>query len=205
MAQKGSYVCQQEKQSALFGRVKKRKEDASVKSVESFCKKAIEMGIEEAKIIDPGSVVTAEWVRLKCQYGCPGFGESLCCPPRTPTPDMTRKVLDSYQKAILLHQRLPKRKTRWARFANFSKSIVRLEIEIFLDGYYKAWSMKCGPCDLCKECNLSGTCKHGLEARPSMEACGIDVFKTARDNGFHIGVVRTRDDEMNIFGLVLVE
>lgn len=56
------------------------------------------MGIEEAKIIDPGSVVTAEWVRLKCQYGCPGFGESLCCPPRSPTPDITRKVIDSYQK-----------------------------------------------------------------------------------------------------------
>jgi hypothetical protein len=38
-----------------------------------------------------------------------------------------------------------------------------------------------------------------------MEACGIDVFKTARDNGFHIEVVRTRDEEMNIFGLILVE
>ena len=74
-----------------------------------------------------------------------------------------------------------------------------------MDGYYKAWSMKCGPCDLCKECNLSGSCRHGLEARPSMEACGIDVYKTARDNGFPIQVVRTRDAEMNVFGLVLVE
>jgi hypothetical protein len=38
-----------------------------------------------------------------------------------------------------------------------------------------------------------------------MEACGIDVFKTARDNGFRIEVVRTRDVVENIFGLVLVE
>ncbi len=176
-----------------------------MKSVEFFRKKAIEMGIEGAKIIDPGSVVTAEWVRLKCQYGCPGFGESLCCPPRTPTPDITRKVIDSYQNAILLHQRLPNRKRRWVMAKNFSKSIVRLEIEMFLDGYYKAWSMGSGPCDLCKECNLSGSCQHGLEARPSMEACGVDVYKTARDNGFSIEVVRTREDEMNVFGLVLVE
>ena len=57
-----------------------------MKSAESFCKKAIKMGIEGAKIIDPGSIVTAEWVRMKCQYGCPGFGERLCCPPRTPKP-----------------------------------------------------------------------------------------------------------------------
>ena len=83
-----------------------------MKSMESFCKKAIEMGIEGAKIIDPASIITAEWVRLKCQYGCSGFGESLCCPPLTPTPDMTRKVIDSYQKAILLHQRLVKGEKR---------------------------------------------------------------------------------------------
>ncbi len=83
--------------------------------------------------------------------------------------------------------------------------MVRLEIEIFLDGYYKAWSMGSGPCRLCKECDLAVPCKNGLEARPSMEACGIDVYKTARDNGFHIEVVKTHDDERNVFGLILVE
>jgi len=177
-----------------------------MKPLESFCKKAIEMGIEGAKIIEPGSVITADWVRMKCQYGCPGFGTSRCCPPRTPTPDVTRKVIDSYQKAILLHQRLAKGEKGGRRKADtFKNTIVGLEIEIFLDGYYKAWSLGSGPCDLCKECNLSGSCRHGIEARPSMEACGIDVFKTARDNGFPIEVVRTRDDERNIFGLILVE
>jgi len=176
-----------------------------MRPLESFCDRAVEMGIDKAKIIDPGSVVTAEWVRLKCQYGCPGFGTSLCCPPRTPTPDMTRKVIDAYQRAILLHQRMAKGEKRRGRGRDFSKAIVRLEVEIFLGGYYKAWSMGSGPCDLCKECNLSGSCKHGLDARPSMEACGIDVFKTARDNGFPIEVVRTRDEERNIFGLILVE
>jgi predicted metal-binding protein len=82
---------------------------------------------------------------------------------------------------------------------------VKLEIEIFLDGYYKAWSLVSGPCRLCEECDLSTPCRHGLEARPSMEACGIDVFKTARDNGFPIEVLRTREEERDIFGLILVE
>ncbi len=112
-----------------------------MKLVESFCKKAIEMGIEGVKIIDPDSIVTAEWVRMKCQYGCPGFGESLCCPPHTPTPDMTRKVIDSYQKAILLHQRLRKGEKRGEKANTFREAVVCLEIKMFLDGYYKAWSM----------------------------------------------------------------
>jgi len=172
-----------------------------MKSLEHYCEKALELGLDGAKRIEPGSVVTAEWVRMKCQFGCTGFGLSLCCPPRTPTPDITRKVIDSYQKVILLHRRLKKGE----RSKILNEIMVRLEIEIFLDGYYKAWSMGSGPCRLCKECDLESACKHGHEARPSMEACGIDVFKTARDNGFYIEVVKTRDDERNVFGLILVE
>jgi hypothetical protein len=38
-----------------------------------------------------------------------------------------------------------------------------------------------------------------------MEACGVDVYKTARDNGFSIRVVRTPEEEQNIFGLILVD
>jgi len=172
-----------------------------MKPLQNYVEKALEMGVDGAKVIDPGSVVTAEWVRMKCQFGCPGYGMSLCCPPRTPPPEVTRKVVDSYEKAILLHRRLEKEQ----RSKVLNKTMARLEIEIFLDGYYKVWSMGSGPCRLCKECDLTGPCKHGYEARPSMEACGIDVYKTARGNGFSIEVVRTHDEERNVFGLILVE
>jgi predicted metal-binding protein len=172
-----------------------------METLEVHCRNALEMGIDEAKVIDPSSVATAEWVRMKCQFGCPNFGKGLCCPPYTPTPEVTRKVIDSYQKAILLHKNFSKAKTTEI----FNESIVRLEMRIFLDGYYKAWSMGTGACRICKKCNPTGLCKHGSRARPSMEACGIDVYKTARDNEFPINVVRTHEEERNHFGLVLVE
>jgi len=172
-----------------------------MKTLEIYCKKALELGIDGVKVIDPRSIVTAEWVRMKCQFGCPSFGTSLCCPPHTPTPDVTRKVIDFYEKAILFHRRLKKGE----RSKGFNETVVRLEIEVFLDGYYKAWSMGSGPCRLCKECDPNGLCKHGYEARPSMESCGIDVFKTARSNGFPIEVVRTHEEERNIYGVILVE
>ena len=182
-----------------FTKVRERKR--GWKGVQIYCEEVLELGAGRAKVVDPRSVITAEWVRMKCQFGCSGFGKSRCCPPHSPAPDVTRKVVDSYQKAILVHRRLPKgEKTR-----DFNQTLVKLEIKIFLDGYYKAWSMGSGPCRLCKECDLTAPCEHGLQARPSMEACGIDVFKTARNNGFPIEVVRTREDERNIFGLILVE
>jgi hypothetical protein len=38
-----------------------------------------------------------------------------------------------------------------------------------------------------------------------MEACGIDVFATARANGFPIEVVRDYSCEQNRYGVVLIE
>jgi predicted metal-binding protein len=161
--------------------------------------------MDGARVIAPSSVVTAEWVRMKCQFGCSGFGESHCCPPHTPSPEVTRRIIDSYQKAILLHRHIPNGTRRREETKQFNQRVVQLEIDIFLEGYYKAWSMVSGPCRLCKECDLTRPCQKGKEARPSMEACGVDVFQTARKNGFPIEVVRSHEEEQNIFGLILVD
>jgi predicted metal-binding protein len=172
-----------------------------MRPLDYYCKRALELRIDDAKPIDPRSVVTAEWVRMKCQFGCRHFGLGLCCPPHTPTPGVTRRVIDSYERAILLHRRLKKDEKEEL----LNEPMVLLEIEMFIDGYYKAWSMGSGPCRLCKECNMAAGCKRARKARPSMEACGIDVFKTARDNGFHIEVARSKEEERSSYGLILAE
>ena len=43
----------------------------------SLVKRIINLGAVEAKVVKASSVVTANWVRLKCQYGCDGYGCSL--------------------------------------------------------------------------------------------------------------------------------
>jgi predicted metal-binding protein len=48
-------------------------------------------------------------------------------------------------------------------------------------------------------------CRHPKTARPSMESCGIDVFSTVRNNGYNIEVLNNQSDQMNRFGLVLIE
>ena len=169
--------------------------------IETYCRRAEERGLDCAKIIDPESIAVAGWVRMKCQFGCPGYGKRLCCPPYTPSPDETREIIQSYQKAVLLNRRLARREMA----KSFNETVVALEREFFLEGYYKAWGLGSGPCRLCKECDVTRPCKHGYEARPSMEACGIDVFKTARDNGLLIDVVGNREDSSYAYGVILVE
>jgi predicted metal-binding protein len=54
------------------------------KKLDAYIAQAKRAGALEAKTIPASNVVTAEWVRLKCQFGCDGYGNGLCCPPRTP-------------------------------------------------------------------------------------------------------------------------
>jgi len=156
---------------------------------------AMELGAIEAKVVSPATVRTAPWVRWKCQFGCDGFGSSRMCPPHTPTPAETRAMLDEYKRAVLFES--PRGRAK--------EIAVALERELFLAGHYKAFGLGAGPCTLCDTCAFEKGCRHAEQARPAMEACGIDVFATARRNGFAINVVRCRKDPQHYFGLVLVE
>jgi len=63
--------------------------------VETLLARALELGAEKAKAIDPASVVIDEWVVWKCQYGCALFHRDSCHPPDAPSPERTRKPLGS--------------------------------------------------------------------------------------------------------------
>ncbi|MBM4450395.1 MAG: hypothetical protein FJ022_06300, partial [Chloroflexi bacterium] len=102
--------------------------------LEKYCRQAIEKGATHAKQIDPGSVVTAPWVRWKCQFGCTEYGKGYCCPPDTPTPEQTRAVIDCYRRAILFHLENPKAPGRGKRFRHFHDMLINLEGELFKDG-----------------------------------------------------------------------
>lgn len=104
-------------------------------------------------------------------------------------------MLDEYQRAILFES--PGGKVK--------EIAVTLERELFLAGHYKAFGLGAGPCPLCEACAFEEGCRHPDQARPAMEACGIDVFATVRKHGFTIEVVRQREDPQHYFGLVLIE
>jgi len=177
------------------------------KDLQKYCDYALENGATSVKLILPSSVVTAPWVRLKCQFGCDGYNYGYCCPPHTPTYEETRKVLDSYHRALLSHIETSLTPDRGKRLKKFREMLVDLEGDMFKDGYYKAFVFLAGPCNLCKECGkvTETFCSHGDRARPSMESCGIDVFQTARNNGCHIETLREETEPRNTFCLMLVD
>ena len=165
-------------------------------TVAALRKEAVSLGARHAKVISPRKVFTGFWVRWKCRYGCDGYGSSLLCPPHSPTPDETRRMLDEYRRAMLIH---------CDAVTDVRPLIAKLEREAFLGGFYKAFGFACGPCDLCPTCAFEKGCRHSDKARPAMEACGIDVFRTAREAGFPIEVVTNRSCRQDYYGLLLLE
>ncbi len=163
--------------------------------IKKFIDLACELGAIEAKLVKASTIVTAPWVRLKCRYGCEGYNTSLCCPPNTPTWHETREVIGSYKHALLVHCK---------DTGSPSGIVSKLERQIFLAGYYKAFGLGAGPCWICGKCNMK-RCSHAENARPSMEACGIDVYATVRANGYPIKVVKDSADDANYYGIVLIE
>lgn len=173
--------------------------------LEKYVKAAKFMGVSRAKIIDAKSVVVGYWVRLKCQFGCGGYNKRLTCPPYSPTPEYMKKVIKEYSKGLLIQIEdiLPSKELKMSK--KLKKIVADLERKIFLDGYYRAFGAASGPCRFCRTCNTKKPCKYPYEARPAMEACGIDVYKTARNNGFKLEVVRLEDEPCSYVGLILIE
>lgn len=175
------------------------------RDLERYRKLALKKGATFAKVISPRTVKTAEWVRMKCTFGCEGYGGYLTCPPHSPTPEQTARMLGDYRSAILIAFQFNRASQR-PRVSKLSKRlVVDLEREAFLDGYHKAYAMASGPCRFCRTCDVDADCKHPELARPSMEACGIDVFTTARNNGLKINVVRDYKDGVTYCNLLLID
>ncbi len=155
--------------------------------------------------IDTSSIVVEPWTRLKCQFGCPNYGKTLVCPPYTPKSEEFIGMLNSYKTAILFEISLASIKDDIGGITKISVDIENLCAHF---GYYKAFGMGAGSCMVCQskgeECNLD-ECKYPNEARPSGEACGIDIHKTIENNGYDILGIDEENNSYFCYGIVLLE
>jgi len=153
----------------------------------------------------------AEWVHLKCRYGCSNYNTNWCCPPATPKPDKVRSILSEYNKALLLvgskscadFYRNNGRKR--AGQVRCWKGTLSLERMLFLEGYYKSFSLVGECCALCKECAFPESCRFPQEKRPSVESFSIDVIGTLKNLGTTSKVATHTQDTFNYYGIILLE
>lgn len=158
--------------------------------------------------IEPGDIVVAQWVRMKCAFGCPEYGRNASCPPHVPSVPECRELFGEYRSGVLFHfekcVERPEDRHAWTR--EVSQGLVALERAVFLLGYEKAFVLLMDSCTLCAECpGMREECRQPRMARPTPEAMGVDVFTTVRKYGYPIEVLKDYTEKMNRYAFLLIE
>jgi predicted metal-binding protein len=196
------------------------KEEELQRDLERFRQKALEFGASAAVVIPASQVIVQERVWLKCLVPlCHMAGTNPYCPPNTPQPDFVRKALSQYRWAVLfkrdvgsLEEGIPtsaaqhKEKPGLARnFHGKTYEIVgRLETYAQTEGYDLAMGFACGTCrvNLCNGAPCAfmekGECRFSMQARPSMEGVGIDVFDLCNKVGWDVYMICKIEPDLSV-------
>ena len=164
-------------------------------------------GFSSYKWINPGNIIVAQWVRVKCMFGCADYGLGAC-PPNTPSVDECRRFFDEYKYAVIftLKKFADKNQypSQWSR--EMTDKLLETEKQIFLSGYQKAFLLNQTCCCLCKDCPGNRyDCIDKTNSRPSPEGFAVDVYQTLRNNGFEINVVKNNPNDMIRVAILMIE
>ncbi|HNR90374.1 MAG TPA: DUF2284 domain-containing protein [Spirochaetota bacterium] len=157
--------------------------------------------------IEPSGIRVAHWVRMKCHYGCGGYGACAACPPETPSVAECREFFREYSRAALFHfrLRLDGPDERHAACRAINRQLLSVERDVFLAGEERSFALFADNCSWCDECaGERRICRNKKDSRPTIEAMGVDVYSLARGAGYHIEVCVDDRQAMDRFGLLLI-
>lgn len=164
-------------------------------------------GYRDYKWIDPRQIVVAQWVRMKCMFGCGEYGRSGACPPNTPSVEACERFFKEYADAVILHfeGRMKRPEDRHAWSAKINAKLVKLERAVFLAGFERVFLLFMDSCCFCRECTgQRETCEQPRMARPAPEAMAVDVYSTVRRFGYEIDVRTDTRQKMDRYAFLMV-
>jgi predicted metal-binding protein len=165
-------------------------------------------GFKDFKWIDPQNIVIAQWVRMKCMFGCKEYGKNACCPPNTLPVQECRSFFREYSQGVVFHFEKkfekPEQRHEWTKSIN--AKLLSLERKVFWAGNPKAFLLFMDSCNLCTDCAQERVkCKNKMSARPTPEAMAIDVFSTIKALDYPIKVLKNYSETMNRYAFLLVK
>lgn len=150
-----------------------------------------------------------ERVRFKCEVPyCPDFGNNLRFPPNTMSVADFRAVLAKYLFALVVQMKsaAADEKSLFETERSVQLLLAELERKALGLGFYFTAGLGASCCRICPECvgARSGLpCRNPGQARPSAEAMGIDVIRTAEKAGLPFSLNST--GEVVYTGLLLLD
>jgi predicted metal-binding protein len=165
-------------------------------------------GYRDYKWIDPNKIIVSQWVRMKCMFGCGEYGNNSSCPPNVPSVSECEKFFHEYSMAVIFRfaKKVDKPEDRHKWSTKVNMKLFKLEQEVFLSGYERAFLLFMDSCSLCEDCpGERQKCKEPRSARPSPEALAVDVYSTVKQYSFPIEVLTDYSQEMNRYAFLMVK
>ena len=167
----------------------------SIRSNQELIQEALDFGCAKAKVISTKAISLAHWVKLQCQFGCSNHAKLFTCPPFTPESEEMAEILEEYDQALLIYA---------DQDTNVQEIVIHLETRFKQKGYQKAFALGAQPCKLCDPCTISTFCQYPEKARPTLQACGIDVKATVNNNGWKDVIEHKPCSDSHPVGMVLL-
>ena len=168
---------------------------ASIRSNQELIQEALDFGCAKAQVISTKAISLAHWVKLQCQFGCSNHGKLFTCPPFTPESEEMAEILEEYDQALLIYAN---------HDTNVQEIVIHLETRFKQNGYQKAFALGAQPCKLCDPCTISTFCQYPEKARPTLQACGIDVNATVSNNGWADVIQHKPCSDSHPIGMILL-
>ena len=173
--------------------------------------KGKQYGVETILPFRVNNIVVAQWVNLKCRYGCSQYKANWSCPPATPDLAEVKTIFSEYSTALLLvgnqnrndfYKDSNRNRTDQVKYW---KGTVSLERMLFLKGYDKAIGLVSGACSLCKQCAYPDACRFPMEKRPTVESFYIDLVGTLKNLGIATKVALELHETFKYYSIILLD
>lgn len=181
--------------------VKKKSHEQNVwEALEKLTQLACQLGASDANAIFATGISVEDSLADLCREpGCENYGLSASCPPYVSGPDGFRKLLKTFEHAVVFKIDVPSE----ILFSEERRDVFRLLHEIAANiekaateaGFSKSSAYAGGSCKqiFCRDyshCRViaeNGGCRNPLLARPSMSGFGINVLKLKKAAGWMSG------------------
>ncbi len=193
------------------------------KEFEAILTMAHRKGVSDAVIISPDLIPVDDKFAGFCKEpGCPGYGQSLSCPPHAKGPDWFIEQIKTYAHALVFKFDVPTTSLlgneRLDLLGLIHETAAQLETFSKEKGFGRARGFAGGSCKEvfcaahlnCRVLHDKKSCRNPDRARQSMSAVGINFLKLSRAVGWKMKVITSSTDPEKVpmgivAGLILID
>jgi len=162
------------------------------------------LGISGVSIISPCQVpVENKFVEFCKAPQCPGYGNSMSCPPHVKGPDWFRKYLTTFDEVLVFKFDVPTKillsQERHEVTRLIHETAAGIELFALANGYARARGFAGGSCKQvfcngfvsCRVLSGTGGCRNPDKARESMSGMGVDFLELTKLLGWKMEIITT--------------